>query len=85
MVSRKAQRASSAQAAASPDQAFVVNESSGTWGNAEEVPGTPALNAGGDAYANSISCAAVNHCVAGGYYTESSKFFEPYVVHFRPS
>ena len=32
-----------------PPQAFVVDETNGSWGNAIEVPGTAALNSGGDA------------------------------------
>ena len=30
-------------------QAFVVDEANGHWGNAAEVPGTAALNQGGNA------------------------------------
>ena len=39
-------------------QAFVVNETNGTWGKAIEVPGTATLNNGDDADVDSISCAA---------------------------
>ncbi|HEV2372455.1 MAG TPA: hypothetical protein VGS19_09805 [Streptosporangiaceae bacterium] len=53
-------------------QAFVVNETGGTWGNAEEVPGTAALNAGGYAKVYSVSCGAVGDCVAGGIYASKS-------------
>lgn len=53
------------------EQAFVVNETNGTWGSAEEVPGTASLNTGGFAVINSVSCGSVGHCTAGGYYTES--------------
>jgi hypothetical protein len=49
-------------------QAFVVSEVSGTWGTAIEVPGTAALNTGGGANVNSVSCAAAGNCSAGGYY-----------------
>jgi hypothetical protein len=52
-------------------QAFVVSEADGTWGSAEEVPGTPALNAGGFAEASSVSCASAGNCSAGGYYASS--------------
>jgi hypothetical protein len=45
---------------------------SGTWGTAEEVPGTAALNAGGLAGVESVSCGSVGNCSAGGYYTASS-------------
>jgi hypothetical protein len=50
-------------------QVFVVSEVSGTWGTAEEVPGTAALNQGGFAGVNSVSCASAGNCSAGGYYT----------------
>ncbi len=38
-------------------QAFVVSETNGTWGTAEQVPVTAALNQGGYAYVQSVSCA----------------------------
>jgi hypothetical protein len=53
-------------------QAFVVSQVNGTWGTAEEVPGTAALNAGGDAFINSVSCASAGNCSAGGDYTDGS-------------
>ena len=49
-------------------QAFVMDETGGVWGSAEEVPGTVALNVGEDASVDSVSCTAVGDCVAGGYY-----------------
>ena len=54
------------------DQAFVVNQVNGTWHTAIEVPGTAALNRGGTAFINSVSCAAAGNCSAGGFYTDSS-------------
>ncbi len=50
-------------------QAFAVNEVRGTWHGAIEVPGAAALNRGGDAMINSVSCASAGNCSAGGYYT----------------
>ncbi len=41
---------------------------SSTWGKAEKVPGTAALNQGGDAQVRSVSCAAAGNCSAGGLY-----------------
>src|SRR5262249_27932567 len=38
-------------------QVFVVGETNGAWGTAKEVPGTAALNAGGTAQFDSVSCA----------------------------
>jgi hypothetical protein len=58
--------------AAGHQQAFVVNETGGTWGKAVEVPGSAALNGGGYAQINSVSCAAAGDCSAGGYYASNS-------------
>ena len=49
-------------------QAFVVDETGGTWGSATEVPGSAALNVGADAVVNSVSCTAVGDCTVGGFY-----------------
>src|SRR3954468_11917450 len=54
------------------DQAFVVRETNGSWGNALEVPGTATLNSGGSARVDSVSCAAVGECAAGGRYKDGS-------------
>jgi hypothetical protein len=60
---------------------FVVDETSGTWGTATEVPGYAALNTGnGQNVAISISCASVGNCVAGGAYTGSSNYLYPFTV-----
>ena len=48
-------------------QVFVVNEVNGTWRTAIEVPGTAALNNGGFAGLESISCASAGNCSAGGF------------------
>ncbi len=50
------------------------------WGKAEEVPGTAALNKGGDADVNSVSCARVGSCGAGGFYTDGHGHVEAFVV-----
>jgi hypothetical protein len=49
-------------------QAFVVTETNGSWGTAEEVAG--ALNKGGSAAINSLSCASASHCSGGGNYAD---------------
>ena len=59
-------------AAGSGDQAFVVSETNGSWGNAIEVPGTATLNTGGYAEASSISCAAAGECAAVGFYDDGN-------------
>jgi hypothetical protein len=53
-------------------QAFIVNEVNGTWHDAIEVPGTSALEQGGGAGLNSVSCASVGNCSAGGYYNSGA-------------
>ena len=61
-----------------PIPAFVVNERNGTWGPVQEV--AAALNAGGSAAIESVSCASAGHCSAGGYLTDSSGRLEAFVV-----
>jgi hypothetical protein len=61
-------------------QAYVVSETNGTWGTAEEVPGTAALNGGGYAEVDSVSCASAGNCSAGGAYTNSTPATEAFVV-----
>jgi hypothetical protein len=61
-------------------QAFVVDETGGSWGMAQEVPGTAALNAGGDAQVNSVSCPSAGNCAAGGLYEDSAGDLEAFVV-----
>jgi hypothetical protein len=53
----------------SPDQAYVVSQVGGTWGNAEAVPGTVALNTGLGAETTAVSCSWPGNCAAVGYYT----------------
>ena len=65
------------------EQAFVVSQVSGTWGTALEVPGTAALNRGGNAVIGSVSCAAAGNCSAGGSYEDSSGHEQAFVVSER--
>jgi hypothetical protein len=46
--------------------AFVVSETGGTWGTAQEV--AAALNKGGNAQVSSVSCPSAGNCGAGGQY-----------------
>jgi hypothetical protein len=48
-------------------RAFVVGETDGIWGTAQEA--AAALNRGGGAQVSSVSCASAGNCTAGGYYT----------------
>jgi hypothetical protein len=50
----------------SGEQAFVMDETNGTWGRWEEIPGTAELNTRGSAGVFSISCGAPGRCAAGG-------------------
>src|SRR5215471_17155141 len=63
-------------------QAFVVSEQNGTWRKAIEVPGSGALNKGGAADVESVSCASAGNCAAGGFYTELGNpgHFQAFVV-----
>jgi hypothetical protein len=49
-------------------QGFMAVERDGRWGTAIKVPGLAALNTGGDAQVNSVSCASAGNCAAGGFY-----------------
>ena len=64
---------------ASQQQAFAASLVGDTWGNAVEVPGTAAINAGSAAIA-SISCTSAGSCSAGGYYTDSAGSVQAFVV-----
>jgi hypothetical protein len=70
----------SSPAGLGPQQAYVVSESGGKWGNAEEVPGTASFNSGGFAATTSVSCPSAGHCGAGGWYSSSISVSEPFVV-----
>jgi Domain of unknown function (DUF1906) len=52
----------------SASEAFVVTQTGGIWGRLREVPGTAALNTGGDAAVTSVSCGSAGNCSAGGNY-----------------
>jgi hypothetical protein len=60
-------------------QAFVVSETDGTWGTAQQVPGLATLNAGDDAGLVSVSCSSAGNCSAGGEYSPGSGL-EAFVV-----
>jgi hypothetical protein len=59
---------------------FVVGETKGVWGPAEQVPGLAALNQGGYAEVNSVSCGSAGNCSAGGFYRDSSGQFHAFLV-----
>ena len=61
-------------------QAFVVSQHNGTWNHAEKVPGTAALNAGGDAVTSSVSCASAGNCSAIGSYKDGSGHHQAFIA-----
>lgn len=69
--------------AARHDQAFLVTEKNGTWGKAFEVPGSGALNKGGIAGVDSVSCPSAGNCAVGGDYADSSHGLQEFVVSQR--
>jgi hypothetical protein len=52
------------------EQAFVINQTGGSWGSAIEVPGSATLNKAGNGGIRSVSCASAGNCVAGGYFAK---------------
>jgi hypothetical protein len=55
------------------NEAFVITEGGGLWGQAEEVPGTAKLNTSGLAEVTSVACPLTGYCTAGGFYSSSSQ------------
>jgi hypothetical protein len=47
-------------------QAWIASEVGGRWHSAQEVPGTAALNTGGNATVNLVACLAPGRCLAVG-------------------
>jgi hypothetical protein len=64
----------------SGNQAFVTDETNGSWGKAQEVPGLAALNAGATAMVSSVSCGSAGNCAAGGYYEDAHGHEQAFVV-----
>jgi Bacterial Ig-like domain (group 3) len=62
-------------------QAFVATEKSGAWAAARQVAG--ALNDGGNATANTVSCPSAGECAAGGSYTSTARGQQAFVVSER--
>ena len=65
------------------DQAFVVSERNGRWGNAFEVPGTRALNVGRGGATLSVSCASAGNCAAGGHYNDAGGYLQAFIASER--
>ncbi len=54
-------------------EAFVADEVGGVWASAQEIPGSAALNTGGDAVVASLACPGDGSCEAVGYYSDTTK------------
>jgi len=61
-------------------QGFVAVEKNGRWGRAIVVPGLKALNAGRNAYVNSVSCASAGNCAVGGQYSDRNETYRAFVA-----
>jgi hypothetical protein len=61
-----------------PNNAFVVDETGGVWGKAQEVAGAPALNY--ESQVNQVSCTSPGNCSAGGSYTKTTGAGGAFVV-----
>lgn len=57
---------------AGASEAFVISERDGYWGKATDIPGLNALNVGGIAGVESVSCASAGNCAAGGEYLDAA-------------
>ena len=57
-----------------------MTERNGAWGKPEEVPGTQALNVGGEAAVDSLSCASAGNCAAAGSYVDNSRHGQLFVA-----
>ncbi len=56
-----------------------MDETSGVWSDAVEVPGTADRNLGAEAAVGGVSCAEAGSCAAGGYYRAGSGKVEAFV------
>ena len=65
---------------AGKEQGFVAVEKNGVWGKAIEVPGLGALNKGGYAEVDSVSCASAGNCAAGGGYEDPAQDEQGFVA-----
>jgi hypothetical protein len=66
--------------ASGDQQGYVASETNGAWGSAKKVPGLTALNTGGSAQVQYVSCASAGNCAAGGTYYAGSAVSEPFAV-----
>jgi hypothetical protein len=60
-------------------QSFVVNETNGVWGSAEEIPGVASIASSSFGY-GAISCSSAGNCSAGGSLGTASGTWFAYLV-----
>jgi hypothetical protein len=60
--------------------AFVIGQADGIWGTAEQVAGSAALDQGGDAQVDVLSCASPGHCSAAGSFSTHPQLSQVFVV-----
>ncbi len=58
--------------ASKKQQGFVIGETIGVWGAAQDVPLAPQLNTGGSADVLTVACLAAGECAAGGFYRDAT-------------
>ena len=61
-------------------QAFVASENNGVWSKAIPLPGVAALNKGGNAGIDELSCPSAGNCAAGGSYADRPHHFQGFVI-----
>jgi hypothetical protein len=71
--------AGSTQRSAAVYTGFVISESNGKWGEAARLPNMQNLNKDGNADAGELSCSSAGNCVAGGFYKDSSGYYQAYL------
>jgi hypothetical protein len=54
------------------NEAFTINETSGTWGKPQLLPGIKALNQGGLVETANVDCTAPGNCSVGGIYIDAN-------------
>jgi hypothetical protein len=53
-------------------QAFVIGETTGVWGSAQDLPLASTLNTLGSADVETVACLAAGECAAGGFYRDAN-------------
>jgi hypothetical protein len=62
------------------EEVFTVDEIDGTWADAQEIPGSAALNKGGGDQIAAVSRGSAGNCGAVGFYTDSSQNYQAFSV-----